>query len=221
MKTYFTLLALAVGSVAGPGLTAQTLNWGSQAFSDFADSSGNTLDHTFLFELGAFVAGFDVQTEPTSSWLENWRVFDRASYNQGNGVFTSSVQMLDDGTSNSPYLSPGGMSFAGLSAYLWVRKGDDPVEGSEWLLTRADNWTFPAPIPGCCDTDIVEWSVSDLNGGNVPEWGSQGGVDGPGVHSDTGPHTLQTYTFVPEPSTVILAPLAGFALMLRRRRGNH
>ena len=54
--------------------------------------------------------------------------------------------MLDDGTSNSPFMH-GAPSFEGLDAYIWIRKGDQPVEGSEWLLTRAIQLDFPRRDP--------------------------------------------------------------------------
>jgi hypothetical protein len=111
------------------------------------------------------------------------------------------------------------MSFEGLSAFIWIRKGADPIEGSEWLLTRASNWTFPTAIPGCCDHDPpTQWSVSDLTGGDVPLWGSQGGVNGGGVHTDYGVHTLQTFTFVPEPSSALMLAISCACLVMGRRR---
>ena len=162
MKTFlgafFTLLlALA------PNLQAQTLNWGSLAGSDFADSNGVTLDNMYVFELGAFSSGFVPDRDNLTSWRDHWNVFDRGAYNQGNGVFASSVEdgvlMTDTGLSNSGFLSnPTLSSFEGLDAFLWVRKGDPPVEGSEWLLVRASTWKFPTAVPGCCDSQgVLEW----------------------------------------------------------------
>ncbi len=222
MKTNLALLAVTIFLISAFRTEAQTLEWGSEVFSDLVDSHGNTLDTAFVFELGAFADGFVPDQTNTSSWLKNWRVFDRASYSQDNGYFSSTVQMLDNGRSDSTYQTPGTMSFEGLGAYIWVRKGDNPVEGSEWLLTRANTWTFPTATPGCCDNQPpTQWSVSDLGNGNVPLWGGQGGIDGSGVHTDFGTHTLQTFTFVPEPSSVLLVGMAGaFTVLRRRRTGN-
>lgn len=218
MKNLILLIVVSILLTAAHRLPAQTLDWGSAVFSELVDSEGQTLDNTFVFELGAFVGGFVPDETNVDDWLSYWRVFDQAAYNPSLGYFTSQVNMLDDGTSDSSYLTSGSLSFEGLGAYLWVRNGDDPVEGTEWLLTRADNWTFPTAIPGCCDNGTpLQWSVSDLDSGDIPKWGNQGGVEGPGVYSVTGPYTLQTYTFVPEPSSLALVAFAA-GLMLRRRR---
>lgn len=233
MKNHFALLATGILLAGGSRCFSQNLNWGGPAFSDFADSAGNTLDNTFVFELGAFSGGFEPTASNVDSWFDHWQVFDRAFYNGveqpvDDGIHgyitnwssdTDSLRMLDDGTSNSPHLSPGALSFEGLSAFLWVRKGDEPVEGSEWLLTRADAWVFPTAVPGCCDEGLpVEWSLSDLDVADVPTWGKQGVTSGSGVWTENDPHTLQTYTFVPEPSSALLTVMAGLITVLRRRR---
>ncbi len=213
------LVAALLGVVGGSRSFGQTLDWGSEVFSDLVDSKGVTLDNSFVFQLGAFVDGFLPDQTNTGSWLANWRVFDQASYNPDYGYFSSTVQMNDDGSSTSSDRSPGTMSFEGLGAYLWVRNGDDPEAGIEWLLTRADSWVFPSAVPGCCDNGTpLQWSVSDLDGSDVPVWGSQNGVNGAGEFVATGPYTLQTYTFVPEPSSALLGLLSGGLLLMRRRR---
>jgi hypothetical protein len=226
MKSILALLAAAVFVAGDSRLQAQTLDWGSRVFSDIVDSEGQTLDNTFLFQLGAFDPLFIPTEENMNQWVSNWRVFDQASYNPGIGYFanwsteTDTLRMLDDGTSNSPFETAGAPSFEGLTAYIWIRKGDQPVEGSEWLLTRASTWVFPNATPGCCDNELdVQWSVSDLDThGETPLWGGYGTVEGPGVFTPSGPHDLQTYTFVPEPSSSLLAAAAGILTVLRRRR---
>lgn len=221
MKSLVATLAAALVLLAVPRLQAQTLNWGSKVFSDLADSEGNTLaENAFVFELGAFVEDFVPDEENVGQWFANWRVFDTAGYNgysgEGDliwGHFGSTTQIRNNVTNGSS-----SFSFAGLSAYIWIRNSDTPVEGSEWLLTRATHWVFPTTGGGCCENNPpLEWSVSDLKPGDVPLWGNQGGTSGPGVYTVTGSHTLQTYTFVPEPSSLALAALAS-CVMLRRRR---
>lgn len=223
MKTYFTLLAAAVFAAALSTSPAQTLNWGSAAFSDMVDSTGQALpDNAFVFELGAFADGFTPEESNVNSWLANWRVFDQGEYNQGNGVFIGVVNILgnvggNDGVySNDPGAST--MSFAGLGAYIWVRNHDVADVGTEWFLARAGTWTFPTTGGDCCDTNVIEWSVTDLTNSDSPLYGKQGTTSGLGGFTDTGSHALQTYSFVPEPSAFLLTALTGVGAMLRRRR---
>jgi hypothetical protein len=194
------------------------LNWGNEVFDGLTDSNGNTLDDAFVFELGAFTSGFVPTELNLDLWVSNWQVFDQASYNKDIGYFTSTVYVGSGVTSSNPMAST--LSFAGLSAYIWIRNDDDPVEGTEWLLTRADNWAFPLVGGDCCDTDVIEWAVSDLDPAHLPLWGRQNDVPGSGEFSITGNTGLQTFTFVPEPSSSLLAAFAAGFLVLRRRRSN-
>ena len=214
LRLWWTILILWSASPA----QGQTLNWGSEVFGSFVDSDGQALDDSFIFEIGTFAAGFDPDAGNTADWIGNWRVFDRAEFNPSLGYFTSAVNMLDDGTSDSPFMTPGATGFEGLVAYLWVRNSNDPVPGTEWFLGRAGSWIFPAAIPGCCDDGPpLEWSLSDLNGSDTPEWGKQGGVNGGGEFTYSGSEQLQTHTFVPEPSSFMLALLGCGLLWIRRR----
>jgi len=209
---------------SGTSLVAQTLDWGTPFGTDIVDSNGTPIDSLYVIEIGAFEDGFTPDETNVSSWLTNWRVFDSATYNSGLMFFTGQASMNDDGTSTSP-TSTSTFDFQGLNAFLWIRKGDQPVEGSEWLLTRSvssdpeKNWVFPNAVPGCCDHDTnFQWSVSNLDGDDIPQWGNQGGVYGPGVFSTTGPYTLQTYTFVPEPGVPLMVLASSAVLFSRRRR---
>lgn len=226
MKFDSLLLVACLGGFVTSDAGAQQLNWGSAAFSDLVDSKGAVLDATFVFEIGAFNAGFTPTESNLSDWRSNWQVFDRAAYNgveepidDGiSGYFTGTARMLDDGRSNSSFMTPSAPSFEGLDGYLWVRKGDHPIPGSEWLVIRSDNWVFPTAIPGCCDNDTpFDWSTSELDGGDLPKWGKQGSTAGPGEFADSNDHTLQTYTFVPEPSAALMVILASSLAMIRRR----
>ena len=206
---------LALGATA----QGQTIEWGSYSGIDMFDSAGNILDDTFIFQLGAFTDNFTPDETNYQDWFANWMVFDQAVYNEADGIFMPSVapQMQPDGTSNSLFLSPGATSFVGMDAYIWIYNSEDPVPGTEWLLVHAGDWVFPEYDPDCCGGFPLQWSISDLDSGDAPQWGSHSGSTGPGEFTYTGPFDLRTHTFVPEPSSLMLVFL-GSGLLMRRRR---
>jgi hypothetical protein len=192
------------------------------------DSDGDAIDDNFKFELGAFALNFDPNESNVGEWLTHWRVFDRLIYDPAFFFSNSSTTILENVTSASEFASDPNFSFSKLEAYIWVRKGEKLVPGSEWFLARAETWTFPEFGGDCCDTEFIEWSATDLTPasgeipGDVPLWGLQKNVSGgEGVFSFTvGPSFdgIQTHTFIPEPSSALLTLLAGSGLLLRRRR---
>lgn len=220
MKIISILKTACLLALAAPLIHAQTLNWGSPVGTQLVDSYGNEIDGSFEFELGAFNIGFIPDANNMEDWDLNWKTFDSASYNQTFGYFTSTVHVISDLSGNvlssNPNASTG--NFAGLLAYLWIRKGDIPAGNTEWLLVRANNWTFPLTAGDCCDTSVIEWSVSDLTPTNTPLYGKQGGVTGPGSYGYNSTSGLQTHSFVPEPSTALLSMIACAVTLLRRRR---
>ena len=235
--TLHTLAAVCFAAFILPCHALQ-LNWGSPGATWVVDSDGDGVDDNYVFELGAFPLGFDPGENDPSLWFENWMVFDAAIYNPMLGLFTSEVSISNQVTSSSTMPNVSNESFSGLTAYLWIRDSNEPIPGSEWLLVRADNWTFPTIGEGCCDTGTLEWSISDLDPGDVPGWGWQNddnvpsGTEGPGEFSESGlnardiiaPSTtrtpaLQTATFlVPEPSSALLLLLGASGMVLVRRR---
>jgi hypothetical protein len=213
MKSFPAFIAAVLLAVSASKLEAQTLNWGSVAFSDLYDSEGDPLDSSYVFELGAFDMGFTPTTENTGDWFANWRVFDTANYNSANGVFTGTEQV----NQVSNYES----MFEGLDAYIWVRNGSTPSPETEWFLARKstgpDAWVFPDLDPGCCPNgEVTQWSMSHL-GAETPVWGNQGGNLGGGEYSVTGTFDLQTHV-VPEPASSLMALIASAVAAFRRRR---
>ena len=226
MKSPFAKLLLSCLLIVSGLMQAhsQTLNWGSAVFSNLADSKGNALNDTFVFEVGTFQAGFTPDATNAAQWWSNWKIYDQAnaqgvdnhSFNSSIGYFTSTADMNPNGTSSSPFTNSSTFSFSGLEGYLWVRNSTGPALQSEWALVHASGWTFPTADPACCPSDLpVEWSLSDLSN-EIPKYGSQGGINGDGYHTVTGTYTLQTFSFVPEPSAALLLGIG--ALLLGRRR---
>lgn len=224
-------ICIAIGCLLGAAsLHAQTLNWGNEIFGEVVDSLGNEVDNTFVFELGAFDSGFTPTQGNIGQWYDSWNVFDYTSYDTNDDRFTSTVFVehhTDIGGDYGAFSSnPGAsaMNFSGLDAYIWIRKGNTPVEGTEWLLVRAGNWTFPTVGGGCCSNGLLEWSTASDLGTTVPLWGRQHATEGPGVgifdEGSYGPlsPTLQTFTFVPEPSACLMGMLAAMGMVFRRRR---
>lgn len=228
MKPQKLALILPVAIVLATPALAIQINWGSPVDSVLRDSFGVPLDETFAVELGYFVETLGVPFEPTASnvddWSFHWRMFDRAAINPAAGYFTSSASIMTSGGSSNP-LAAQGVDFSNKDAYIWINNSKTPGTTSEWLLVRSTSpaaWQFPnKPVACCDDLPPLEWSISDLKTTDVPVYGQQGDVAGAGEHTydgTPGSITLQTYTFVPEPSATLFAALGGMAFVLRRRR---
>ena len=93
VRLLLLLPMLAVATLA----PAQTLNWGNAVFDYPMDSKGNTLDSSYVFQLGAFKGTFAPDDTNIGEWLNNWQVFDQADYNPLLGYFTSDVREFDSG----------------------------------------------------------------------------------------------------------------------------
>ena len=237
MKARFVLLsALGVLSLlAAPLSSARTVGWSNEAFDPLYDSSGNALDSSFRFEVGAFVTGFMPTASNMADWAANWRVFDLAfhdtaaanpadgGWNVAFSFFAGSANHLTNGTSDSIYASAGHSFAQNTQAYLWVYNSKDFAFTSEWALVAdlsatgntADRWLFPNPADQISPSLI--WALSDADTAIIGGLNS-GAVQGTGNYtSQPSSYALQTYQ-VPEPGGALLIGSAGLLLMLRRRR---
>lgn len=244
MKPWILIPCAVFCALCYPRSEAQTLEWGvSEVKVPLIDSDGDGIDDNFVFELGAFAMDFDPNESNVGQWLTHWRVFDRLIWDPIFEFGTSAPIILNNVTSESDFASHPDFSFAGLDGYMWVRNdviGDDnkPIPGSEWLLIRHENWTFPLTDGDCCDNQFIDpWWTSDLTSSDVPIWGWQNiadtpdGTQGPGKYSQEGfdarsvikqpdydrTPIFQTHT-IPEPSSALLTSIAGLGVLLRRRR---
>lgn len=221
MKPWILLTYAVFGALCMPRSDAQTLEWGMGVGAPLIDSDGDAIDDSFVFELGAFALNFDPDESNVGEWLTHWRVFDRLIYNDTFKFSTSSTTILNNVTSESQFASDQ-LTFSSLDAYIWVRKGDEPVPGSEWFLGRVQNWTFPEFGGDCCETDWIQWTTSELTTSDIPNWGRHNNVSGlKGEFTFTpneGFDGVQTHTFIPEPSSSLLLMLGAAGLVLTRRR---
>ncbi|MEO7100963.1 MAG: PEP-CTERM sorting domain-containing protein [Luteolibacter sp.] len=222
MKLRKILLILPAAIALATSASAVQINWGSPVDSVIRDSFGIPLNETFAIQLGYFESVLGVQFKPDFSnmgdWSSHWKVFDQAAYNAEDGYFTSSATMDSTGSSDSPFASLG-VDFSNEEAYIWIQKPGTSEAGAEWFLGRSTDWVLPEkPADDCCDTRVLEWSVSDLKpAGDTPVYGKQGEMQGAGLYTVTGPYTLQTFV-VPEASSSLLLAIGGMAVALRRRR---
>jgi hypothetical protein len=223
MKARILIITAVFSAISTLPSGAQQLNWGAPIGTQLIDSNGDAIDDSFVFELGAFALNFDPTEANVGEWLTHWRVFDALTFHPVNGFSTSTLFIGNGVTSGSPHATDPSFSFAGLDAYMWIRKGSDPVPGSEWFVGRAIDWEFPLVGGDCCATNIIQWSVSDLGPGELPEWGRHYDESGPGHSTFKDPLTdedgMQTHTFIiPEPTSALLLLVGCSGFILRRQR---
>ena len=232
----FTLLLPSSGLLFGQ---SQVINWGSELFGgSFIDSNsdditlgdGSFTDGGFSFELGTFQAGFNPSAANTDEWIANWRVFDAVVDEDGdaNDAFfpvnatSSAFVAADDVTFNGFSLSEDSTVSStadfgeGAQGYVFLRNSDETTAGSEWLLYSNSDWEFPFVAEESHTPVSVEWLIE---GSNEALFGGVNGTTiGAGERVATGTDFLgQTFTFVPEPSSLFLLMFGGLLAMRRER----
>lgn len=215
--------------------TTQGIGFGSSFdFENVITSDGSALLLAdFSFELGSFGA-FEPTADNLDEWVDNWKVFDAISPNSPDGgdaffagtsptaIFGSAAELRDDRTSSSDDALPTSTFNAGEQGYVFVRNGDTPEVGTEWLLYTSleePAWLFPGSF-----SEELQWFLS-----NVDEvvWGAvnDGDVIGGGSFTDgTSEFAIRSHGFeavagekVPEVSTATFCLFALSSLFWRRR----
>jgi len=222
------LLLLPAAIVLASPASAVQINWGCEVDSVLRDSFGNSLDETFAIQLGYFESVLGVAFVPdatnTADWSSRWKTFDQAVFDPSTGYFTSSALLKADGSSSGSFASNGlGVDFSNQDAYIWIYDSKTAAPGTEWFLgrsTTAGGWRLPnKPADDCCDTTVLEWSVTDLTTSDTPVFGRQGIPQGAGDKTISDPgYTMQTFSVVPEPSSFLLFTLGAVIAAFRRRR---
>jgi hypothetical protein len=217
MKKLITLV-FALIAVSAP---ARTISWRSGIGDTLVDSGGLSLTDAFIFELGAFDAGFTPDATNYGEWESRWHAFGQATYEPllGNGwepgaqYFTKDTTVLGGQlSSESPPLASYAFT-AGMQAFLWVYDSKTVAPTSEWALVGGSTWNFPS-------SDLLNLTpvVWELNSADRTIWGGANDIRGDGLYTALpGSFDLQTAA-VPEPAGLILLGLAGWGFGLRRRR---
>lgn len=219
-------LAVMLGCFLPESGRGSTVFWGS-SFNDLLfNSTGQTLDESFIFEVGTFTSGFVPTIHNSYQWDANWKVLDRAVHPDSEGwnvpeqFFVGTVEHQPDGTSDSLAANPADVFLMGETVYLWVYNSKAIVPGSEWALVTdsdllgnlANGWRIPDPadpVGTSYDWQLLDADTAILGGVN--------GIQGAGEFSvNPGIFSLQTHV-VPEPGSSLLVLLA-LAVGVQSRR---
>jgi PEP-CTERM motif len=233
MKIKQALLGFGTLLCALSSVEARTVFWGSPTGSVLYQSDGTTpVDDSFTFLLGSFEVGYDPLSEAVETWSSNWHTFDQAYYNESTQYFSSTANLLEDGTSDGVNADPT-FDFRSKRLYLWVYNSAtfDPntPTTNELALFTGDSWVLPAVANcGCGEDNLpLEFYPSNTTSaviGNVdPDYTGIGSpIVGPlGEYTPpTGAYDFQTHSFivVPEPSVSLLGALGVLGFVLRRKR---
>ena len=218
-------LALAWTQGALASTIINTVFWGSLYNDNLYNSSGQTLDSSYSFEIGTFNAGFTPTYQNVNQWDANWHVIALAYTPDSNG-WNASAQFFDGtayfDTNNISATTGADPTYAfttGDTAYLWAYNSKTIVPSSEWALVTygasAANTGDPWVIPNIATSGSYNWNLGDASTAII---GGANGVQGPGDYSaNPGVFSLQT-AVVPEPGSAFLLLAAAAAHLTRRMR---
>lgn len=116
-------------------------------------STGAALPGSFVFELGAFDAGFTPTAANAADWATKWRAASRAAYDPVTRYFSGSHNFT---TNTAPF-------FPGAQGYMWG------ISGREWVLIKRSNWLWPVgnPVGGPPTTWSADGAVTAVVGSVV------------------------------------------------------
>ena len=90
-------------------------------------STGESMDDRFYFELGGFADGFSPTASNFSAWSSMWTPFARKRFSPG-GDMVIQGEVLEEFSEGAP-------------GYVWAFNVDEPTR--EWALLSDMSWTWP------------------------------------------------------------------------------
>lgn len=170
---------------------SQTINWGNPTpgFQNYQSDGTSNWSAGFNFDFGVFQSPFDPALNPPNLWAAEWITLDTATYNAGAGVFADSWI-----PQNNDYL--------GQQGYIFVYNNMTADETTEWFLVSNPAWVIPASGQGQSGMKL-DWIVSQASSVLYGQTSTETG-DGEQGGPPPGGFSLQSFTFVPEPSTTLL-----------------
>lgn len=147
IRSLSLLLLLLAGKVHGQ----TTISWCSFVNSTNIKGGGGEMDTGFQFQLGVFTSGFVPTPSNMSEWTNYWVSAQTTDYNPITKSFTSDFIVTNN-------VAP--FSY-GAKGYIWGRK--TTTVGSEWILMRNTNWTWPTPDSTGLSPFNLTWNFSSSN----------------------------------------------------------
>ncbi len=144
------LAAFALSIFCPAASRATTIDWSSPVLGINLTSSGAPLTEDFLFELGAFDAGFVPTAANTAQWAGKWRAASRSGYNVADALFSATHSY----STNVPPFLPN------AAAYIWGHNCA-PANG-EWVLMSSSLWRWPLGSPSPVGSSFV-WNSLDAD----------------------------------------------------------
>jgi hypothetical protein len=234
MKTKNLLLGFLL--LTSYSLKAQTITWGTSvgnntnSLSAAVLSDGTQMASAVTWDLGYFGNAFVPTATNFTQWSSNWV-----------SVQTLTLTPNPTGYVNGQATNIGSPA-AGAQGYIWAYSDINGMgnPGTEALLVTANDWVMPGAL-GFTTFDIADSPFDTADDNMTVVWGRvdrklsalggvmQGGGLFTSLPADSASPGYNTVTFevqtatwapppVPEPSSLLLAGLAGLAMVNRRTR---
>lgn len=136
-----------------PVQAVQEINWYSPRSQTNLTGAGAVMDGAFQFQLGAFANGFIPTASNAADWAANWSPAATTPYLPGSNVRAFDAVLFL--TSNAAPFT------IGAKAYVWGRASGPGSD--EWILFRANHWTWPSANPSDPAPFQIPWGAEEAN----------------------------------------------------------